>query len=746
MLRKSASRGDLGGGGDRRRRLDHRAERGAARAPGPPASAARDRGRTARTCSADSHHRQQDAQRRSRGRGRPAMARSWASSASGCASSSSSPRCGRAGEERRGLVAAEVEHADGRVAPGRARSRTGASARGGRPPPASCAASRKRELGAQQPDALGAGGEPGVELGARRGVDEHAHAAAVAGDGGQLAVARRLLARGAAARAWPRRAARDPRGGRTHDASPASPSTTQLVAVGDARAALGPEPDRHRQPERARDDGRVGRRARRRRARSRNAVRSSSATSAGPSSPATSTSPAARPPGRCRQRRSGSDCRAGPAARRRRAALARRPSERTSPARAASVGSSSAAMRAGVQLGRLERRRGRAAAALAAPPAATVGDRGAGPPPSARPVATISASAPRPAARAAPASASSSARGRVERRAGPRQLDAARRCARTRAADSSARSSDARSDRPPGPARPRRRAARSAISPRRRRARAPARSARPTSRPGPGDRRSARRGRRPGPCGPASARSPARPPRAASAAALERRVERRRRRRPPPAGRRRPGTSASTIVLSPGHPPRRGPATAATPRSSAVASAAPSTVGRVAQRPPDARAGAEPHSGPLAPPTVDTSVLPAEDQHACRAAAPPSWPASAASTAREPAVHVDPVVAVADRRVELGQVIGLRRDVGGGLAHPALTTRGLHGGRRRTIAHAPQRSAGGVHRSIPQRGQLVVELEQRERRAGHLQRRDVAADQPAGRLEPAARSLRSTSP
>src|SRR3954464_12797866 len=42
---------------------------------------------------------------------------------------------------------------------------------------------------------------------------------------------------------------------------------------------------------------------------------------------------------------------------------------------------------------------------------------------------------------------------------------------------------------------------------------------------------------------------------------------------------------------------------------------------------------------------------------------------------------------------------------------------------------------GGVDRSIPQLDQVVIELDQRQRRARHLERRDVAAHEPAHRLE-----------
>src|SRR4051794_37540193 len=48
----------------------------------------------------------------------------------------------------------------------------------------------------------------------------------------------------------------------------------------------------------------------------------------------------------------------------------------------------------------------------------------------------------------------------------------------------------------------------------------------------------------------------------------------------------------------------------------------------------------------------------------------------------------------------------------------------------------PPAERGGVDGSIPQLRQLVVELEQRQRCPGHLQRRDVRTDQRADRLQP----------
>ena len=93
------------------------------------------------------------------------------------------------------------------------------------------------------------------------------------------------------------------------------------------------------------------------------------------------------------------------------------------------------------------------------------------------------------------------------------------------------------------------------------------------------------------------------------------------------------GASASTIVLSPGGaaPSSTTPASAA---SSAASRACPSNSSPSPSARP-ARRSAVPQSGPLAPPTVETSVLPGQDEQPPGRDAP-SCPASALPTASKP--------------------------------------------------------------------------------------------------------------
>src|SRR4051794_38156108 len=44
----------------------------------------------------------------------------------------------------------------------------------------------------------------------------------------------------------------------------------------------------------------------------------------------------------------------------------------------------------------------------------------------------------------------------------------------------------------------------------------------------------------------------------------------------------------------------------------------------------------------------------------------------------------------------------------------------------------PPAQAGGLHRGVPEPGQVVVHLQERDGAAGHLERRDVRTDQVAG--------------
>src|SRR5918996_3161385 len=92
------------------------------------------------------------------------------------------------------------------------------------------------------------------------------------------------------------------------------------------------------------------------------------------------------------------------------------------------------------------------------------------------------------------------------------------------------------------------------------------------------------------------------------------------------------------------------------------------------------------------------------------------------------AIHVGAVVAVADRRVEPDQLGAVLGDLGGVGADPvAHLCRGdAQGGP--PSADAQRRRVGG---RVPQPRQLVVEPEQSDRAARHLERGDVVADQPA---------------
>ena len=149
------------------------------------------------------------------------------------------PALAGAGEERRGLVGAEVEHPDGGGAAlerAEHRCERGAVLRLGRP----LGRLEERELRPQQPDALGAGGQAGVELGAGGGVDEDPDAVAVARDGGERAVGERALALGPAG-LLRRGGGVGARRGGGHVRDPLPPSTT-IGLPGAAPSTSSPSP------------------------------------------------------------------------------------------------------------------------------------------------------------------------------------------------------------------------------------------------------------------------------------------------------------------------------------------------------------------------------------------------------------------------------------------------------------------------------------------------------------------------
>ncbi len=158
-----------------------------------------------------------------------------------------------------------------------------------------------------------------------------------------------------------------------------------------------------------------------------------------------------------------------------------------------------------------------------------------------------------------------------------------------------------------------------------------------SSRPGPGGRRCARRDSWPGPCAPASVWSRRDPPR------------RRRGRASAPPARSAPsaratssastaGASASYIVLSSG-PALPRSTTPPSPARRAAASSGAETVS-ASPRVVPIRRKRVPNSGPLAPPTVDTRVMPTLENSAPGVAG--GLASSAATAAFMPRSMFDP--------------------------------------------------------------------------------------------------------
>ena len=105
-----------------------------------------------------------------------------------------------------------------------------------------------------------------------------------------------------------------------------------------------------------------------------------------------------------------------------------------------------------------------------------------------------------------------------------------------------------------------------------------------------------------------------------------------------------------------------------------------------------------PYSGPAAPPTVDTSVIPAVLSSGPSGASS-GRPRSAVADGGQlrghrlhPAVHVDAVVGVADGGVEVRQLVAAGRDLRGERAQPGGDARRVDDAGRG--AHAPHRRPG----------------------------------------------------
>ena len=120
------------------------------------------------------------------------------------------------------------------------------------------------------------------------------------------------------------------------------------------------------------------------------------------------------------------------------------------------------------------------------------------------------------------------------------------------------------------------------------------------------------------------------------------------------SARRRPGAARRASSCRPRAALPRA-TTPSSPARSAAANAGAVELARVAGRRRHRRKNV-PYSGPLAPPTVLTSVIPA-----CLSSAAGARPAAASSARdrRHPAAHVRAVVGVADGRVEPRELVGV---------------------------------------------------------------------------------------
>ena len=288
--------------------------------------------------------------------------------------------------------------------------------------------------------------------------------------------------------------------------------------------------------------------------------------------------------------------------------------------------------------------------------------------------------------------------------------------------------------RPADRGRPARRVGHPAVRPGRR----PPRPARGTPgrsrwRPDPGGRRCAGRGRTPGPCAPAWAwwpacpprrRPPRRPPRGEVAPLVDVLAVARR-----PPGRRRPPWSCRRAR------PRRAAAARPGRPAGGAASGARRPWARSRALPIARNARAVERTGGAA--HLEISVVPV-----LVTSTSPTRRRLVAVQRRhhrgEAAVHVDAVVGVADRGVQLGEVVGL---VGDGAGDRRRSRHGRAGCPRVPPCpgpgQLPSAGAGVLHRRVPQPQDLVVGPAHRDRHAGHVEAGHVVADQVAG--DPARR-------
>jgi hypothetical protein len=251
-------------------------------------------------------------------------------------------------------------------------------------------------------------------------------------------------------------------------------------------------------------------------------------------------------------------------------------------------------------------------------------------------------------------------------------------------------------------------------------------------RPGPGGRWSARRDRTRRPCGPGAGRSPSRPP-------------------PPRPTRQR--------ARSRGARPRRGALERLDSRTECVhhrlvrlrRTELHDSVEPRPERPeqaalaqflpvPDRAARAATRGSPTAGRSLPHSRgerFTGEDQRAAgRDVA--VLPGKRLADRVEAAVHIDAVISVADSGVELRQIVTLVLDCLRNLGHPDVDGRGSCGGSRDHLTMLPN-AARGCGPEPHKAGELLIQLEQRERGTRHLERRDVAATRQGPGTSPRSR-------
>src|SRR3954470_13723375 len=185
------------------------------------------------------------------------------------------------------------------------------------------------------------------------------------------------------------------------------------------------------------------------------------------------------------------------------------------------------------------------------------------------------------------------------------------------------------------------------------------------------------------------------------------------------------GSSASTIVLSPGSALPRA-RTPLMPASSASAKAAASRVEAPVVAAPICR-NSVPYSGPAAPPTLDTRAMPTAFSVAPMSS--PSMPPSFSTALPMPRAMFVPwspspiAVSSFTSSPRCSSMAAANR-----WNHATMAAWSIVAASCATSDAPPQR--GRVDGRVPQADELVVEPQQRDRAAGHLQRGDVVADQP----------------